>query len=399
MVAETISLGILGLAATLQTLGLIPGLVILLVVGFMATYAGYVIGQFKLAYPHVHSMGDAGEILFGFWGREISGIGAVAFIIFIMGAHLVAGGHTLNVLTDHGSCTVIFVVVIGVISFVGTLPRTLKQTTFLSLISFISVIAAIIIVMADLGIRRPGFEVVDGVMPNKYTLWGDTTAGFTKKLEAVTKIMFAFAGHVAFFSFISELKDPKDFPKALAFLQTCDITMYATSAVVMYNFGGQHIKSPALDSASPLIRKVAWGVAFGTVIIAGVINGHIAVKYLYVRLLRNSKEDVMHQNSWKARGYWAAICALFWFIAFVLAEVIPIFDDIVSITGALFASWFTFGLPGVFWCYLNLSLVKTGRYTFRLVWKKQRNWKKIVLLAINTLLIMLGAFTVSVLGC
>ena len=204
-------------------------------------------------------MGDAGEILFGAWGREIFGLGAAGFIVFIMGAHVTAGGKALNVLTDHATCTLIWGVVIGVVSFVFTLPRTLRATTMLSAISFLSVIAAVVVVMVDLIQQRPGFEVIDGKMPHKFKKWGDPNATFADAFGAVTTIMFAFAGHVAFFPFMSELENPKDFPKALAFLQICDVSMYIICAAVMYYYGGQLIESPALNSASPYMQKVAWG--------------------------------------------------------------------------------------------------------------------------------------------
>ena len=41
----------------------------------------------------------------------------------------------------------------------------------------------------------------------------------------------------------------------------------------------------------------------------------------------------------------------------MIAEAIPIFSDLLSLISALFASWFTYGLSGVFWLYLN-----RGRY-------------------------------------
>jgi hypothetical protein len=392
MVAETISLGILGLGHTLKVLGLIPGVFTILIVGAMATYAGYVIGQFKLRYPHVHSMGDAGQILAGRFGEELLGIGAALFIVFIMGSHLVTGGHTFNVLTNHAMCTVGFVGLTGLISFVCTLPRTIKNTTWLSAASFASVIAAVFVVMVDLGIRKPGLRVVDGELPEKFTFWGDPNSTFAECIDALTTVMFAFAGHVAFFVFISELKNPKDFPKALAFLQASDITMYLVSAVVIYIFGGGKVKSPALDSAGPIVRKVAWGIALPTVIIAGVINGHVAIKYVYVRMLRNREDDLMHQKTWKSRGIWYGLCIAFWGVAYLLAEAIPVFSMIISITGALFASWFTFGLPGMFWIHLNFKLEKGGPFGRRLVCIPGWTKTKILLLVVNSLFVLSGAF-------
>lgn len=50
-----------------------------------------------------------------------------------------------------------------------------------------------------------------------------TTTTFANAFLSVTNIIFAYAGHVAFFSFISELKDPRDFTKSLLVLQAWDI--------------------------------------------------------------------------------------------------------------------------------------------------------------------------------
>ena len=64
MIAETISLGILSLPSVLGTISIVGGLIVLIGLGIIATYTGYVLGRFKMAYPHIHNMADAGEVLF-----------------------------------------------------------------------------------------------------------------------------------------------------------------------------------------------------------------------------------------------------------------------------------------------------------------------------------------------
>lgn len=61
------------------------------------------------------------------------------------------------------------------------------------------------------------------------------------------------------------MKDPKDFPKALALLQTVDMTLYIVAAVVIYRYAGADVTSPALGSAGPLVARIAYGVALPTV--------------------------------------------------------------------------------------------------------------------------------------
>ena len=189
-----------------------------------------------------------------------------------------------------------------------------------------------------------------------------------------------FSGHVAFFSFISELKHPEQYPKALFLLQGVDTSMYLIVAVVTYRYAGTSVASPALGSTSPLLQKIAYGIAIPTIVIAGVINGHVAAKYIYVRLFRGT--DRMSKKSWSSFGLWAIIVLILWIIAWIIAEAIPVFNDLLSLISALFASWFTYGLSGVFWLYMNY-----GRY--------RENGRKMFLTGLNAVIFCIGAAIVN----
>lgn len=133
MVAETIALGILSLPSTLATLGLVPGVILIIGLGLLATYTGYTIGQFKLAYPHVHNMADAGEVLAGPVGRELFGFAQMIFLIFLMGSHVLTFSIMMNTLTEHATCTIVFTIVGMIVSIICTLPRTLLKVSYLSM--------------------------------------------------------------------------------------------------------------------------------------------------------------------------------------------------------------------------------------------------------------------------
>ena len=78
-------------------------------------------------------MGDAGEVLFGPIGREVLGIAQLLFLVFIMGSHVLTFGIMMNTLSNHGTCTIVFNVVGMIVSIIFTLPRTLKNVSWLSL--------------------------------------------------------------------------------------------------------------------------------------------------------------------------------------------------------------------------------------------------------------------------
>ncbi|KAM5439998.1 hypothetical protein McanMca71_005002 [Microsporum canis] len=340
MIAETISLGILSLPSAVAALGIVPAVIIIVGLGGLATYTGFVIGQFKMKYPHVHNMADAGEVLMGPIGREILGGAQLLFLVFIMGSHILTFIVMMNTLTEHGTCSIVFGVVGMIVSLLLALPRTLKNVSWLSISSFISILAAVFVTMIGIGIQHPGKAV-------EVTVKTDLYHGFL----AVSNIVFAYAGHVAFFGFISELKEPAGYPKALFLLQGSNTTLYTVSAIVIYVYGGKDVASPALGSTGPILRKVAYGVAMPTIVIAGVINGHVASKYLYVRIFRGTNK--MSQRTFTSVGTWVVITVILWVIAWIIAEAIPVFNNLLSLITALFASWFTYGLSGLFWLFIN----------------------------------------------
>lgn len=106
--------------------------VLIVGLGLVATYTGYVIGQFKLRYPHVHSMADAGEVMLGRFGRELLGTAQLLFLVFIMGSHILTFIVMMNTVTEHGTCSIVFGVVGLVLSFALSLPRTLKKVSWMS---------------------------------------------------------------------------------------------------------------------------------------------------------------------------------------------------------------------------------------------------------------------------
>ncbi|KAL4888173.1 transmembrane amino acid transporter protein-domain-containing protein [Aspergillus ambiguus] len=343
MVAETVSLGVLSLPAAVAGLGLVPAVIILVALGLLATYTGYVIGQMKWRYPHIANFSDAGEVLFGRVGREVLAVAQMLFFIFVMASHILTFTIAMNTITGHATCSIVFGVVGMVVSFLLSLPRTLEKVSWLSLVSFISIVTAVLITMIGVGVSHPG-EKVEAVVDT------DLYHGFT----AVTNIVFAFCGHAAFFGLAAELKDPRDYPKALMLLQGTDISLYLIAAVVIYRYGGADVASPALGSASPVVSKVAYGIALPTIIIAGVIYGHVAFKYVYLRIF--SGTDRMHKRDWVSIGSWVGIALGLWVLAWIIAEAIPVFSNLLSLITALFASWFTYGLSPIFWLYMNKGL-------------------------------------------
>ena len=114
---------------------------------------------------------------------------------------------------------------------------------------------AVIITMITAGVESKGYIPIQAT----------TDVSFRDGFLAVTNIIFAYLAHVAYFGFMSETEDPRTFNKSLAMLQIIDTVLYLVSAMIIYRYVGPDVQSPAILSLSPLMSKIAWGLAIPTV--------------------------------------------------------------------------------------------------------------------------------------
>jgi len=72
LIVEAIALGCLSLPSAFATLGMVAGVILTVGLGFVAIYTSHVVGQVKLAFPEVSHYADAGRLMFGKFGYEVS---------------------------------------------------------------------------------------------------------------------------------------------------------------------------------------------------------------------------------------------------------------------------------------------------------------------------------------
>lgn len=139
----------------------------------------------------------------------------------------------------------------------------------------------------------------------------------------------------------------KDFPKSLRFLILTTTTLYILTATLIYHYAGTSVSSPALGSAPPLGRKLAYGFAIPTIVVAGVIPALVASKQMYRHVWRRNP-GVMAEKSWRGRGSWYGVLGGVYVLAWLMGEAIPVFRQLLGVIGAGFGTWFALGFPAVF---------------------------------------------------
>ncbi|KAI3395784.1 hypothetical protein diail_867 [Diaporthe ilicicola] len=339
MIAEIVSNGMLSLPSSLAVVGIVPGVVVIVFLGVFATFTSWLLIQFKLRHPQVHSMGDAGMILFGPAGREVLAAGTVIFAVFATGSQLVAGQTALASLSEDKLCLMLYTGIFALPTLVFSLPRTLDRLSWLSIPAVLSILVAGVVGMVGAGLHPVPGRTVDVAR----------SSDFVSAFVSITNPVFAYAGHFMFFILISEMKDPRGAMKAAYVLQGFATSFYVVFSVVTYYYIGSEVASPSFSSLPTVWAKAAYGIAIPNFLIAGSLYSHTAAKLVFVRMFRRSRH--LHQHSVLGWSVWVFLILLSNGAAFVLAVGVPIFNYLIGIAASLFASWYTYGIAGFFWLY------------------------------------------------
>lgn len=181
---------------------------------------------------------------------------------------------------------------------------------------------------------------------------------------------------------MSELHTPTDYVKSIWALGLIEIFIYTVTGALVYAFVGSTVESPALLSAGTTVSRIAFGIALPVIFISGSINATVAGRYIIGRAWKNS--PIRYINTKAGWAVWLIILVIQVVIAWIVAEAIPFFSDLLGIISALFISGFSFYFPALFW----FLLIKEGKWYV--------GWKNICLSILNGLCFVIG---LAILGC
>jgi len=375
MMKSQIGLGVLSIPAVFDVFGLIPGVVCLILIAVITTWSDYIVGVFKLNHPEVYGIDDVGYKLFGRVGREVFGVVFVLFWIFVAGAAMLGVSIGLNAVSTHGTCTAAFVAVAAVLGFGLSSIQTLDKVSWLAWVGLIGIVTAIFTLTVSVGVQdRPSAAPQFGPWNSDFELFKNPS--FVEASAALSSLVFAYAGTPAFFSIVSEMRDPRQYGKALVICQTFVTALYIAIGIVVYYYCGSYVASPALGSAGVLMKKICYGFALPGLLVTTMLVIHIAAKYIFVRALRGSHH--LTNNTFKHWAIWLGMTFTIAFASYVIASAIPVFGGLVSLVGAFLGTLMCFQPMGCMWLYDNWS---AGKVTKTLAWKTMVAWAIFVILS------------------
>ncbi|WWC89631.1 uncharacterized protein L201_004556 [Kwoniella dendrophila CBS 6074] len=353
-----VGLGVLGLPAVFNTVGLIPGLFLVLGCAILTGWCNYQLGKFKVNHPEAYSMGDVGYIFFGRTGQLIWGNIYAVTLILSAGSGMLALSVALNAVTVHGTCTVVFVAVAAIIVAILSSIQTLGKLGWVGFVGFTSIVLSLITLAVSVGITdRPAAAPQTG--PFEITVKLIAYPTFIQGVSAFTTVLWAYGGSNHFLSLISEMRQPERYQRAMLYSQVVITVIYVVFGTVVYHFTGQYIASPALGSAGPLMKRVCYGIALPGLMCGPPMALHLGVKYLFVQILGGTRHLAKHTTVHRVTWYGlAAGCAS---LSFLSAELIPVFNNFLSLLGALVVSLFCIMTTAMMWFYDNYKTPKRTR--------------------------------------
>lgn len=282
----------------------------------------------------------------------------------------------------------------AVISWICSLPRTFdtlsKLATLSAFFTFVSVLLAAI--FAGIEAHPEGYNTggPKGLLVGEPTVYAVAPSGttFISGMNAFLNISYTFIGQITLPSFIAEMRNPKDFPKALWAVTIAEIILFSLVGAVVYAYtGSQYNTAPAFGSlGNALYKKVSFSFMIPTLIFLGVLYASVSARFIFFRIF----EGTRHKGSHTVIGWasWAGILAILWAVAFIVAEVIPFFSDLLSLMSSLFDSFFGF----IFWgtAYMRMRYADYGPG-----WIQRRGVRGIFGFAMNVFIILIGLYMLT----
>ncbi|KAJ5172126.1 hypothetical protein N7492_004719 [Penicillium capsulatum] len=344
LIVEAVALGTLSIPATFAKLGMVAGVICCIGLGLIAVYTSYIIGMVKVKFPHISNYPEAGRQMFGRWGYEIVFAMLCLELLLAAGSHCLTGTIAFANITGSHVCSLVFGAVSAVILLIFAIPPSFSEMAILGFVDFASIIIAVIITIIGTGVESSHSMSLSEV---NWSAWPKENLTFAEAFIALSNIIFAYSFALCQFSFMDEMHTPTDFPKSIWALGLTEISIYTITGALVYAFVGQGVKSPALLSAGHTLSRVAFGIALPVIFISGSINTVVLGRLIHGRIFQDS--NIRFVNTKWGWITWLTVVTVLTILEFVVAEVIPFFDDLLSLISSLFVSGFTFYFPAIMW--------------------------------------------------
>lgn len=318
-------------------------------------------------YP-LRTYGDVAFRIYGPWARHSVNALQSIQIVFNVGLVIISNSQGLAQVTKGKLCFSVICLIWGILGVCVGQIRTLAKLSYFTNCAIWMNLLVMFITMGVVAHSTPYYEaalasngVVEGPVITSAGLPVGTT--FEGQVVGLMQAVYSYGGSMLFCEFMSEMRRPWDFWKALICAQAVILTIYLTFGIFVYSYQGQFSINPAGQG----ISIYAWQTAVNVIgmlatLISGVLYGNIGMKVIYQNLIK----EVMHGpelTERRGKWIWAALVPAYWYVpsyifkilkadtvairslAFVIASAIPQFSNVSGLVGAACILQFTYTFP------------------------------------------------------
>ncbi|KAI5464984.1 transmembrane amino acid transporter protein-domain-containing protein [Mariannaea sp. PMI_226] len=363
--SEYIVLSIMSFPWSYSLLGLVPGLILTVVVASLVLYTSLIVWDFCLRHPEVRDVCDISQMIW--WNKKWAWWWTASMFVlnntFIQALHVLVGAIYLNTMTEsiaiHACRTVLFAAAITIVSWLGSLPRTFNMLSKLGFGSAFFTFISVLLATAFAGAQgKPAGYPLKG--EPIISVWTPSTTTLVTGMSAFMNMSYTFIGQTTLPSFIAEMRDPRDFPKALWACTIAEIITFSVVGSVIYVYtGDQYMVTPAFGILKDTYKKVSYSFMVPTIIFVGCLYASVTGRFIFFRIFKDSKH--VKEHTLKGWFWWSALLLIIWIASFLIAEIIPFFSSLLSVMSSLFNCWFGFIFWGVAYFRMRHSDLKIGR--------------------------------------
>lgn len=137
LAGDQVCLAIMAQTWSLSVLGWVPGIITMVSAGVLFWITSITMHQYIMKYPQIKDICDFGYYAFGHSkiAYEFTGFMLLTNNILLIGFHVLTAAKVINTLSDHSQCTVVFSIIGMLMGIVGSIPRTLRHVSFMSMFS------------------------------------------------------------------------------------------------------------------------------------------------------------------------------------------------------------------------------------------------------------------------
>ena len=133
----------------------------------------------------------------------------------------------------------------------------------------------VLVLTVAVGVQdRPSAAPQTGPWSSDYKITSTPTPAGA--FQALSTLVFAYAGTPAFFSIVSEMREPRKYVRSMSICQSVVTALYLAIGIVVYYFCGSYVASPALGSAGTLMKRICYGLALPGLLASMILLSHVS---------------------------------------------------------------------------------------------------------------------------